>query len=113
MDELSINLYKTIQLGYLLLFHLIANQWVANGSSRSNIMALMVIHMARHNVCLVAKGFTQVKGFYFNETFFPITWMESIRDLLVLTTIDYLEVHQIHVKTKFLNGDFFKEIYIQ
>ncbi len=113
MDELSFNLYKIIKLGYLLLFHLIANQWVANGSLKLNIMALMVIHMARHNVCLVARGFIQVEGFYFNETFSPITWMESIRALLVVTTIDYLEVHQMHVKTIFLNGNLLKEIYIQ
>jgi hypothetical protein len=31
-------------------------------------MALMVIHMARHSVCFVARGFTQVEGSYFNET---------------------------------------------
>ncbi len=68
----------------------------------------MVIHMARHNVCLVAKGFTQVEGFYLNETFSSITWMESIRALLVVIAIDYIEVHQMHVKTIFLNGIFFK-----
>jgi hypothetical protein len=39
--------------------------------------------------------------------------MESIRALLVVTTIDYLEVHQMHVKTIFLNGNLLKEIYIQ
>ncbi len=37
---MSSNLYRTIRLGYLLLIHLVTDQWVANGSSRSNIMPM-------------------------------------------------------------------------
>jgi hypothetical protein len=31
--------------------------------------------------------------------------MESIRDMLVVTTIENFEVHQMDVKIAFLNGD--------
>ncbi len=61
--------------------------------------------MAMHKVCLVARGFTQVEGIDFNETFSLVVWMESIRDMLVVTTIENFEVHQMDVKIAFLNGD--------
>jgi hypothetical protein len=60
---LSFSFYKTIRFGYSLLFHLITNQWVANGSSRSNVML-----MAKHKAHLLARGIPQVEGIDFNET---------------------------------------------
>jgi hypothetical protein len=39
---LSFNLYKTVRFGYLLLFHLIAYLWLTNGSSKSNIMWMVI-----------------------------------------------------------------------
>ncbi len=54
--------------------------------------------MAKHKAHLVAKGFTQIEGIDFNETFSLIAWMESIQIVLVVITIEYLEVHQMDVK---------------
>jgi hypothetical protein len=59
--------------------------------------------MARHKVHLVAMGFIQVEGIDYNETFFPIAQMESIRVMLAVATIEDLEMHQMDVKTTFLN----------
>ncbi len=67
----------------------------------------------KHNTHLVAKGFTQVEGTDFNETFSLIAWMESIQVLLIVTTIEYLKVHQTFVKIIFLNGNISKKIYMQ
>jgi hypothetical protein len=39
--------------------------------------------------------------------------MESIQTLLVTIAIEGLEVHQMDVKTGFLNGNLLKEIYMQ
>ncbi len=39
--------------------------------------------------------------------------MESIQTLLVIVAIKDLEVHQMDVKTSFLNGNHLKEIYMQ
>jgi hypothetical protein len=61
--------------------------------------------MARHKVHLVAMGFTQIEGIDYNETFFPIAQMELIQVKLVVATIEDLEMHQMDVKTTFLNGD--------
>jgi hypothetical protein len=54
--------------------------------------------VAKHKAHLVAKGFTQIEGIDFNETFSLIAWMESIQIVLVVITIEYLEVHQMDVK---------------
>jgi hypothetical protein len=61
--------------------------------------------MAMHKVCLVARGFTQVEGIDFNETFSLVAWMESIQNMLVVTVSEDLKVHQMDVKITFLNGD--------
>ena len=40
----------------------------------------------RHKACLVAKGFSQVEGFDYNETFAPVAKINSIRLVLALAT---------------------------
>jgi hypothetical protein len=57
--------------------------------------------VAKHKAHLVAKGFTQVEGIDFNETFSLIASMESIQVVLAVITIEYLEVHQMDVKLPF------------
>ena len=48
----------------------------------------------------------------FFDTFYPVTRITSIRLLIVIAAIFYLKIHQMNVKTAFLNGDLEKEIYI-
>jgi hypothetical protein len=58
--------------------------------------------MPRHKAHLVAKGFTQVEGINFNETFSHVVWIESIWVVLVIVVIvENLEVHQMDVKLLF------------
>ncbi|KIJ41161.1 hypothetical protein M422DRAFT_172542 [Sphaerobolus stellatus SS14] len=66
----------------------------------------------RYKARLVAKGFTQVKGVDYNEMFAPVVKFTSIRTLLALTTELDLEIHQMDVKTAFLNRDLKEEIYM-
>lgn len=62
--------------------------------------------VARHKAHLVVKGFTQVEGVDFNETFSFVVWMESIQNMLVVVNIKDLKVQcQMNVKIFFLNGD--------
>ena len=61
---------------------------------------------------LVAKGFQQRKDIDYFDTFAPMTRIASIRVLIVLASIHNLVIHQIDVKTAFLNGDLEKEIYM-
>ncbi len=59
--------------------------------------------MSRHKVCLVANGITLVGNIDLNETFSFVTWMESICVVLTIITIEDFKVHQMDVKTTFLN----------
>ena len=61
---------------------------------------------------LVAKGYNQKKGIDYFDTFAPVTRISSIRVLIALASIHKLFVHQIDVKTVFLNGELQEEIYM-
>ena len=67
----------------------------------------------RYKARLVARGFTQTEGVDYNETFAPVVKYSSIRCLLSLAAHLDWEVHQMDVKTAFLNGDLEEEIYMQ
>jgi hypothetical protein len=62
---------------------------------------------------LVAKGFSQVEGIYYNETFSPVEKMNSIHLVLVLSSSHKWEVHQMDVKSAFLHRDLQEEIYME
>jgi len=59
------------------------------------------------------KGFTQVFGVDFGETFSHVVKLTIICILLALTTQYDLEVHQLDVKMTFFNGYIDEEIYIE
>ena len=61
---------------------------------------------------LVAKGFKQKADFDFFDTFSSVTRITSIRLLIAIVAIFYLKIHQMDVKTTFLNGDLEEEIYM-
>ena len=61
---------------------------------------------------LVAKGFKQKTNLDFFDTFSPVTRITSIKLLIAIAAIFYLKIHQMDVKTAFLNGDLEEEIYM-
>lgn len=60
---------------------------------------------------LVAKGYKQRENVDFFDTYSPVSRI-AIRVLMVVAAIHNLEVHQMDVKTAFLNGDLDEEIYL-
>ena len=68
----------------------------------------MICNKAR----LVAQGFSQMEGVDYDETFAPVTRMESIRILLALAYHLKFKLHQIDVKTAFLNGILKEDVYV-
>jgi hypothetical protein len=66
----------------------------------------------KYKARLVAKGYTQKDGENYFDTYSPIACLTTIRVLLFLATTYGLLVHQMKVKTTFLNRELEKEIYM-
>jgi hypothetical protein len=66
----------------------------------------------KYKVRLVAKGYTQKEGEDFFDTYSPISRLTTIRVLLSLAASHGLLIHQMDVKTIFLNGELEEEIYM-
>ncbi|KAK1423986.1 hypothetical protein QVD17_19297 [Tagetes erecta] len=62
---------------------------------------------------LVIKGYNQREGLDYFDTYSPVTRITSIRLVLAIAAIRNLEVHQMDVKTAFLNGNLEEEIYME
>jgi hypothetical protein len=61
----------------------------------------------------VAKGYLQVKGLDFDETFAPVARLESIRILLAYATHHGFKLYQMNVKSDFLNDPIKEEVYVE
>ncbi|GKA33491.1 zinc finger, CCHC-type containing protein [Tanacetum coccineum] len=62
---------------------------------------------------LVAKGFTQREGLDYFDTYAPVARTTTIRILIALASINKLIIHQMDVKTAFLNGELEEEVYME
>ena len=60
----------------------------------------------------MAKGFTQREGIDYNEIFSPVSCKDSFRIIMALVAHYDLEFHQMDVKTAFLNGDLYEDVYM-
>jgi hypothetical protein len=69
-------------------------------------------NVERYKARLVAKGFTQREGIDYNETFSPVSCKDSFRIIMALVAHFDLELHQMDVKTAFLNGDLEENVYM-
>ena len=67
----------------------------------------------KYRARLVIKGYRQKEGLDYFDTYSPMTRITSIRMILAITVLRNLEVHQMDVKTAFLNGDLEEEIYME
>src|SRR5258705_4538016 len=62
---------------------------------------------------LVTKGFSQIPGIDFEETFSPVARFETVRLLLALSVLEDWEIKAIDVKTAFLYGNLDEELYME
>ena len=69
-------------------------------------------NIERYKARLVAKGFTQREVIDYNETFSPVSCKDSFRIIMALVAHYDLELHQMDVKTTFLNEDLEENVYI-
>jgi hypothetical protein len=61
----------------------------------------------------VSRGFSQIEGIDYDETFSPVTRYSSIRSILSLSAQMGWRIHQMDVKTVFLNRIIEEEVYIE
>jgi hypothetical protein len=62
---------------------------------------------------LVAKGYSQVEGLDFDETYAPVARLESICILLAYATYHGFKLYQMDVKSAFLTGPIKEEVYVE
>jgi hypothetical protein len=69
--------------------------------------------VTRNKYRLVCKGYAQIEGIDFEETFSPVARMEAIHFLLAYACSKNIKVYQMDVKSTFLNGELEEEVYIE
>jgi hypothetical protein len=69
--------------------------------------------VTRNKSRLATKGYSQVEGLDFNETYAPVARLESIRILLAYATYHGFKLYQMDVKSAFLNGPTKEEVYVE
>lgn len=67
----------------------------------------------RYKARLVARGFSQVEGIDYNETFAPVVRYTSIRILLSIASHLNLRISQMDAVTAYLNGTLDEELYME
>ena len=67
----------------------------------------------KHKGWFVAQGFSQVEGIDYDEMFAPIVRYASSRTVMAIVAEMGWNIHQMDVKTAFLNGILEEEVYIE
>eukprot|EP00253_Pinus_taeda_P030659 PITA_30659 len=83
------------------------NQWVFR--NKMNEEGQVIKNKAR----LVCKGYSQIEGIDFEETFSLVARMEAIRMFLAFSCSKGFKIYQMDVKSAFLNGELKEEVYME
>ena len=83
---------------------MIRKKWVLRNKLNENG------HVTRKKSKLVCKGYAQVEGIDFEETFSPVSKMEAIKLILAYARSKNIKVYQMDVKSTFLNEDVEEEV---
>ena len=70
-------------------------------------------NIERHKARLIAKRFTQREGIDYMETFSPVSKKDSLRIIMALVAHFDFDLHQMDVKTTFLNGNLEENVYMK
>ena len=62
---------------------------------------------------MVCKGYAQIEGIDFEETYAPVARIEAIRMILAYACSKDIKVYQMDVKSAFLNGELEEEVYTE
>lgn len=59
--------------------------------------------VVRNRERLVCKGYTQIEGIDFEETYASVAWIEAVMMILAFASFKDLKIYQMDVKSTFLN----------
>ena len=68
--------------------------------------------VTKHKAWFVAKGYSQVYGRDFEETYAPTVKLSSIRIVLALVAQFKMTAYHIDIKTAYLNAEIVEEMYL-
>ena len=68
--------------------------------------------VSKYKARLVAKGFLQRHGLDYDEVFAPVARIETIRLVVSLASYHCWPIHQMDVKSAFLNGPLEEEVFV-
>jgi hypothetical protein len=72
-----------------------------------------ICSIEKHKARFVARGFPQIEGVDYDETFAPVVRYTSIRSIIAIALEMGWSIHQMDVKTTFMNGFIDEEVYIE
>ncbi|KAK6161335.1 hypothetical protein DH2020_004716 [Rehmannia glutinosa] len=67
----------------------------------------------RNKVRLVAQGYYQEEGIDYDETFVPVAKLVTVRLLIAIAAPRSWELHQMDIKSAFLNGFLNEEVFVE
>jgi hypothetical protein len=87
--------------------NVIGTKWVYRNKQDEH--GIVVKNKAR----LVSKGYSQLEGLYYGETFAQVARLEAISILLAYAPSHKMKLFQMDVKSAFLNGFINGEVYVE
>ncbi|GKA71918.1 zinc finger, CCHC-type containing protein [Tanacetum coccineum] len=87
--------------------------WYPKGTDIETIVYANSDHAGDYVDRKSTSGFRQKEGIDYFDTYAPVARITTIRLLLALAAIHNLVIHQMDVKTAFLNGDLDEEVYMK
>ena len=103
-------LLKPIKLGFWLIFLLVVRVFVTNGFFCKTLRTDGSIE--KYKARFIVVGRNQIEDFDFFDTYFLVSKITTIRVLIAIACVFNLNIHQMDVKTIFLNVDLKEEIYM-
>ena len=67
----------------------------------------------KYKARFIARSFSQKEGNEYEETFAPTTRYTTITSLVSLVATMEWNIHEMDVKTRFINGTIHEEVYIE